>query len=133
MPSNHRLRIRHQTIYGMYQEWYGLGEHENTPIEDGIAGLEAKFGSKWRKGFHNREKKHFSCVKCIMQALRMQSNTDNLSEYDVAHSWQTVFTNECRSSVAAMDKWVKNKGLVPTRRPRGKSAVTSAEETIEEN
>ena len=46
--SEHRLALKHFSLHGIYDEWYGLGRFLDKPVIGGIAALETMYKATWR-------------------------------------------------------------------------------------
>jgi len=71
----------------IYNQWTGLGNYVNVPIEGGVEALEKKYGNKWRpwsstsrdKGGDPKKQKTFSRMKKICEEVDRLVTDDNHS------------------------------------------------------
>jgi hypothetical protein len=118
--SQHRLALKHFTLHGVYDEWYGLGRFLDKPVLGGIAALESVYKASWRRHFKGPEVKHFSRLKiCIagITNLQQRSGKDVTSVLDDLNE---VYVVEAKFSVSKMAKKFQDMGLVDTKKARGK-------------
>jgi hypothetical protein len=60
------------SIFEVYNEYYGIEEFNGKPIEGGLHAMEQQYGIKWRKVgtyWTSAEQKHFSRIKCIIAGV----------------------------------------------------------------
>ena len=122
LPARHAMKFRHQTLTSVYNEWFGQGEFRGVPITSGLCGMEHKYGTKWRKHFKNRDKKHFSRMRSVMTAIQNKAKADGIPQTCVVDAWEETYQCECKSSIALMDRWLKRNNFAVAKKPRGKSA-----------
>ena len=60
--SQHRLALKHFSLHGIYDEWYGLGRFLDKPVLGDIAALETIYKASWWQHFKGPEVKHFSRI-----------------------------------------------------------------------
>jgi hypothetical protein len=120
ITRTHSLVMKHNSIYTIYHEWYGLEAYENTPVEGGIASLESKFKTKWRAHFSPAEKQYFSRLQKVVKGIDEQSKREAKEPYEVLNDWEALYQGEARSSVTKMAMLVQSMGLIVTRKARGK-------------
>ncbi|GKY91920.1 hypothetical protein MPSEU_000163600 [Mayamaea pseudoterrestris] len=70
------LRATYDTIYQVFEDWYGLGDAATNPFvhHGGMLGLEKTHGSSWRSAYVTAEQKKFSRVKTVMHFIELCMN-----------------------------------------------------------
>lgn len=124
--QNHHLSIGHSAVSTMYYEWYGEDRYEGIPIDGGIAKMEELYKSKWRKHFLQGEKKYFNRVSVMVRGVDERVKTTNMTISQVLAEFDAIFKDECELKLGRMESWVKDKGLVGKKKPRGKAAARQA-------
>ena len=57
--KSHHIKFK-QSLFSMYEEWFGIHSSKDKPIEGGLEVLETPIKSKWRKHFVPSKEKAFS-------------------------------------------------------------------------
>ena len=120
--KSHHIKFKHQSLFSMHDEWFGLHSSKNKPVEGGLDALETSFKSKWRKHFTPSEEKAFSRLKRIMKAIKEDSIRRKKDTIEVCCEWNEVYEGECKKSLSKMEDWLKQTGFISTAAPRGKAA-----------
>jgi hypothetical protein len=120
MARPHSLVMKHKSLFTIYYEWYGLEHYVNTPVEGGIASLEARFKTKWRAHFSPAEKTYFSRLQKVIKGIQEQGRREAKEPDKILEEWDTLYQGEAKSSVTKMAMLVQSMGLVITRKARGK-------------
>jgi hypothetical protein len=123
MARPHSLVMKHKSIFTIYYEWYGLENYANTPVEEGIALLEARFKTKWRAHFSPAEKTYFSRLQKVIKGIQEQGRRKAKEPDKILEEWDTLYQKEAKSSVTKMSQIIQEMGLVVTRKARGKSRI----------
>jgi len=119
--KRHILIKRHQSLYTIYYEWYGLESSKDQPIVGGFEKCEEIFKSSWRKKHSDAEKKHFSRLKSIIKGLKKKAVTEGSDMQEVVGILESSFTQDCKKSISVMVEWMMTKKLIP----EGKKRATS--------
>ena len=96
-------------LRAMFNEYYGMEEYENIPIEDGFDGLEIKYKNKWRKGFPSKDVQKFTRIKRIANAIKVNGGIDMHYE-----KWQPIL----RKGLATLHDAMQKDGLIPKGKER---------------
>jgi hypothetical protein len=112
------MKQKHNTLCSLYQEWYGLGEYNDSC--GGVAGRNKRNGSVWRKHI-NRQ--HYSRVKRIVAAIDTEIDRTGKEWTEVVESLEQLF-DEANKSLAKMVDKLKDKRLVPNGRKRKATEVS---------
>ena len=121
IAKTHHIKYKHTSLCAVHNEWYGVDEYNNIPVEGGIKFLEERFKSKWRKHFVPSEEKAFSRLKRIINGMKKESERTGRDTYEIAVSWSKTYEVECKKSLSKMECWMKTQGIIATAAPRGKS------------
>jgi hypothetical protein len=120
--KRHQMIKRHQSLYTIYYEWYGLESSKDQPIVGGFEKCEELFKSSWRKPHTDAEKKHFSRLKKIIQGLKEKAAREELDMEEVVEILESTFAKDCKKALSKMVDWMMTQGLIP----EGKKRATSA-------
>ena len=115
----HPLVTKHYNLQSMYDEWFGLNKFEGKPIAGGIAALEKKFKTQWRKR-DVKKANRVSRQKRICEKLRTM-NEDEFNEWD---KWYKEGTNSC---IADFVPFLQAKGLLRIQQNRGRKSMETNE------
>ncbi|KAG7370192.1 centromere DNA-binding like protein [Nitzschia inconspicua] len=66
---NHPLRGEYVSVMEMFDEWNGTGNYYNIPSAGGIAELNRRYKSQWRRRYTGAQKTLFSRVQRICQSI----------------------------------------------------------------
>ncbi|KAG7362818.1 centromere DNA-binding like protein [Nitzschia inconspicua] len=66
---NHPLRGEYVSVMEMFDEWNGTGNYYNIPVAGGIAELNRRYKSQWRRRYTGAQKTLFSRVQRICQSI----------------------------------------------------------------
>ena len=113
-----------QSLRMVYDEYYGRGTFELTPVDGGVDALESHFKSKWRKHFSNSQNLHFSRMKTLVKAIHSVAETRQTTTEHMIDIWEPVFQYTNRNSMSKMVQWLKDQGLIRSGKPRGRNAVS---------
>ena len=111
----HPLVVKHYNLQSMYDEWFGLNKFEGKPIAGGIAALEKKYKTQWRKR-DAKKANRVSRQKRICEKLRTM-NEDEFNEWD---KWYKEDTNSC---IADFVPFLQAKELLPIKQNRGRKSM----------
>ena len=125
IPIHHNMVVAHETLRGLIDEWYGLGDFKGVPIVGGIQRMEDEYKNKWRKHFENGRSRYFCRVKSIVQAIKvLQERVPDTSIDDVLIEMGPIYKDKCRSSVYNMVEWLKDQGILQRGQRRPRSTTT---------
>ena len=117
----HQLKKRHQSLYTIYHEWYGLEASEDQPIVGGYEKCDQLFKSSWRKKHTAAEKKHCSRMKMIILGLQTKAAMQGSEMEEVVGILDATCSKECEKSLAKMVAWMLSQKLIPERKKRATS------------
>ena len=115
----HPLVVKHYNLQSMYDEWFGLGKFEGKPIAGGIAALEKKYKTQWRKR-DVKKANRVSWQKRICEKLQTM-NQDEFNEWD---KWYKEDTKSC---IADFVPFLQAKALLPIQQNRGRKSMETNE------
>jgi len=117
---------QHNNLKGLWDEWYGLGVYENTPIAGGVAELEDSHGAKWRdKGKQQRVSRQGR----ICLAIKKKSEFERKSIDMVCNEWNYEYLKGNRN-LATFVKYLQQPlgqppwNWIEVRAPRGRRSDT---------
>ena len=111
------LQSRHRSLKSIWDEWHGIGLFKDRPIPGGIEKAEQLWKAKWRRHFEGRETKQFTRHRAVITAMKKVGG-------DFTHL-EAVFGGHCKTSIAKMDTYLKQEGMVEKKKPRGKNAANT--------
>lgn len=102
-----------KSITDVYNEYHGLEEFHEVPINGGVFEAEFLFGKEWQRHFSGADQKHFSRVKQLVSAIDAQVRTGKalivvLGEFD---GWFA----ERKFSLAGLVAHLQDTGIVPRK------------------
>jgi Transcriptional activator of glycolytic enzymes len=112
------VKQKHNTLSSLYQEWYGLGEYNDS--YGGVEGQNKTNGAAWRKHI-NRQ--HYFRVKRIVAAIDTEKYRTGTEWAEVVEILEPTF-DEANKSLAKMVDKLKDKGLVTNCRKRKAAKVS---------
>ena len=85
--KDHKIQITSPgTIRTIYDEYKGLGRFRGMPIDGGLEGCDAKYKTKWRKGFSASDQKRFSRMGMLARGIEAQVR-EGRELHDVIADW----------------------------------------------
>ena len=117
-PLQFVMKQKHNTLSSLYQEWYGLGEYDDSL--GGVDGRNKNHGTSWRKHI-NRQ--HYSRTNRIVTAVDTEMERTGKDWAEVVETLEQTYV-EANKSLAKMVDKLKQSGLVPVGRKR-KAATQS--------
>jgi hypothetical protein len=113
----HDVRSRTpQSVRQMYNEYFGLCDFVNVPVEGGLFGLE-KGGKEWRKHFSAADSRFFSRMQQVVEAVDREAKAKTKEVTDVLDEFDTWFV-EKRRAFSPFVKLLQAKKLVPQGKNR---------------
>lgn len=109
-----------RSIQSFYDEWFGLNEFKDKPIDGGIAELEKKFKTSWRG---KNDWSRISRQKRLCIAVEKEAKASGKTVEDVCRKWNKWFDEECNKSLSRMITFLIAKGKIPAKKPRGKKST----------
>ena len=76
---NYRLTLSPTSATSMWNQWFGLADYKDVPVEGGIPAMEKVHTARWRKN-NCKEQKHFSRFKKMitgMNILKLEIDNDD--------------------------------------------------------
>jgi hypothetical protein len=116
--KRHQMIKRHQSLFTIYYEWYGLDSSKDQPIVGGFAKCEEIFKSSWRKNHTDAEKKHFSRLRKIIQGLQKKAVTEGSDMAEVVDILDPIFQKDCKKAMSKMVDWMLQQALIPQGKRR---------------
>jgi len=114
MVDNRRAR----SVKSMYEECFGLGTYSGVPVEGGLAELEKRFKSRWRRNFTAADQKHFSRIQQVVMAVRKEVAAGKGKE-EVIVGYEQVFA-EVKNSLCGLVDRLQETGAIEKKRRRGR-------------
>jgi hypothetical protein len=115
--KDHKIQITAPaTIRTIYDEYKGLGRFRGMPIEGGLEGCDAKYKTKWRKGFSASDQKRFSRMKMLATGIEGKVR-EGRELHDVIADWDQHYQTGGRS-FGGLITLLQNQGCVGTKGSR---------------
>ena len=79
---NYCLTSSPTSATSMWNQWFGLADYKDVPVEGGIPAMENLHKARWRKNNNCKEQKHFSRFKKMitgMSILKLEIDNDGTS------------------------------------------------------
>ena len=118
----HRPKSRHDNVLDIYNEWLGLGDFENIPIAGGIAAVENRFGTSWRKG-NSISGNRISRQHRVVKAVRTTADNYGISVAEVCRTWDSIYIHDCNKNLNGLVEDLKTLLIIPTKENRGRGAT----------
>ena len=122
--ADHQFYATHKSVQSFYNEYYGLGDFKDIPVDGGLATLEEKYKAKWRKHIKGGAK-HISRVKQVMQAIDNMAGLDGRTVDGAIDILELAYQSDdgAKKSLSNLVNILKQRGLVvsaASRGPRGR-------------
>jgi hypothetical protein len=114
--KRHQMIKRHQSLFTIYYEWYGLDSSKDQPIVGDFGKCEEIFKSSWRKNHTDAEKKHFSRLRKNIQGLQKKAVTEGSDMAEVVDILDPIFQKDCKKAMSKMVDWMMQQALIPGKR-----------------
>ena len=114
----------HKSVQSMYNEYYGKGDFNLTPMLGGLLAMEKKFGAKWRKHIPGGSK-FIGRIKAVMKAIERMAVTNGDSVEASIDKLELVFQAKDggNKTLSKLVDILKKQGIVAvaaSRGPRGR-------------
>lgn len=114
---------QHHTLNGLWDEWHGTGNYQDQPIAGGVAALEEKYGSKWRKNKRNMQQR-VSRQGRICLGIRKKADAESKSVDSVCNEWNQKYALEFNKNMRRFVQYLQEENLVPVQARRGRRSDT---------
>lgn len=101
----YNLRLRHQSLLSLYNEWYGLGEFDDG--KGGIPGRDRRFGCKWRTGQIHCKK--YSRLKQVVETVDQLALARGITPREAINHLEPLF-KEAKGTLSGMLKRLEANG-----------------------
>lgn len=102
-----------RSVRQLYNEYFGLCEFVNVPVEAGLAGLE-RGGKNWRKHFTPADAKFFSRMTQVVEAVDRHHEETGAEVTDVLDEFDEMFAGR-KKSLSSFIVYLQQEGFIPKR------------------
>ncbi|KAG7357784.1 glycolytic enzyme transcriptional activator [Nitzschia inconspicua] len=108
---NHPLPGEYVSVMEMFDEWNGTGNNYNIPIASGIAELNRRYKSQWRRRYTGAQKTLFSRVQRICQSILDRIGKGE-SKDSILQQYNGFYINDAKGTPSLLDLVLQARGIL---------------------
>ncbi|KAG7336496.1 centromere DNA-binding like protein [Nitzschia inconspicua] len=108
---NHPLRGEYVSVMEMFDEWNGTGNYYNIPIAGGIAELNRRYKSQWRRRYTGAQKTLFSRVQRICQSILDRIGKGE-SKDSILQQYNCFYINDAKGTPSLLVLVLQARGIL---------------------